>query len=492
MTAIWQLVVAIAIAWASLPYMTGRFFLINPFEYKTELAFIGANGNNATTVSLPTGSAAGDLAIVFCVSGVATTSVASGWQGWSDTLAGGATSWGYKLLTASDITAGDVGTWTNSARTSVLVYRNAMFNSFVGVNGASSGSGTISALSRGSYTVAWLWVNATNIKGSSVTGLTNRSSTNPIAVQDVYLGDCSGSFAGGTLGSGLWRSYTVAIATHFDVSPITGGVLFEDDDYWYVSFLASGTATSVVPCVADALLIGGGGGGGTEAGGGGGAGAVRLVTGITVSSNTALTVGTGGPGGAAGANNSGTSGNDTTFMGNTANGGGFGGKAGAVGGNSANGSGGGGGGRPNIAGGTAGAFGSAGGHSYTPNTAGAGKGGGGGGSTGAGVSGDLNANGGAGDVSTYAAFMHKSFINAAGTNYGVGGGGGGGARSTPGGNGSASSGGGAGGTQPNNAGSNGVAGTGGGGGGAAWNGTTGAEPKGGNGGNGQVVLRIPK
>lgn len=487
MEAIAALTVA-ALAWALAPAWVG---ILDPYQFVTsdDITFVGAASAASTSSALPTGVAVGDLAIVFAVSVAGAVSIPSGWDGWTGSIAGGPTAHGWKLLTSTDVSNNTTGTWTNASQVVVVAYRNAMFNSGNEWAGAASGSASIPALSHGTWIVGFEWISGGNIKGATVTGLTNRSSG--FTQTAAYLGDCIGAFAAAGTGSGLWRANSIAISSHSaGDAPITGGHLFEDDDYWYCAFNDAGTPTVTVvsPCVADILIIGGGGGGGTAAGGGGGAGGVLLVTGETMSSSGTCTVGGGGAGGAAGGTNNGTTGTASSYGSNTADGGGYGGGAGNTGANG--GSGGGGGGRPAIAGGTAtgNGAGNAGGASYTPNTAGSGRGGGGGGATAAGTNGDSVPVGGNG-TSAYGRWLYR-FLDG---EY-VGGGGGGAARSTPGGNGGGGGlgGGGRGGNQTNNAGVNGTNTLGAGGGGASWNGTAGAQPAGGNGGRGAVTFRVAK
>ena len=64
----------------------------------------------------------------------------------------------------------------------------------------------------------------------------------------------------------------------------TGGIITQDDSYFYHTFLSSGTFTPTQSITADYLVVagaGGGGGPGVSGGGGGGAGGVRCTVGAT-------------------------------------------------------------------------------------------------------------------------------------------------------------------------------------------------------------------
>ena len=60
----------------------------------------------------------------------------------------------------------------------------------------------------------------------------------------------------------------------------TGGAIYQDADYFYHVFAASGTFTPTANITADYLVVAGGGGGGAK-GGGGGAGGLRSTVGTT-------------------------------------------------------------------------------------------------------------------------------------------------------------------------------------------------------------------
>jgi len=116
----------------------------------------------------------------------------------------------------------------------------------------------------------------------------------------------------------------------------TGGIITSDANYYYHTFLASGTFTPTSNITADYLVVAGGGGGGKNNGGGGGAGGVRCTvtaTGgggslesalsLTASTNYTVTVGAGGTGQVSAT--LGTQGSNSVFSTITSTGGGYGG-----------------------------------------------------------------------------------------------------------------------------------------------------------------------
>jgi hypothetical protein len=117
----------------------------------------------------------------------------------------------------------------------------------------------------------------------------------------------------------------------------TGGIITSDANYYYHTFLASGTFTPTSNITADYLVVAGGGGGGYNVAGGGGAGGLRCTvtaTGgggslesalsLTASTNYTVTVGAGGAGGTSGSQ-TGTNGSNSVFSTITSTGGGGGG-----------------------------------------------------------------------------------------------------------------------------------------------------------------------
>jgi len=279
----------------------------------------------------------------------------------------------------------------------------------------------------------------------------------------------------------------------------TGGIISEDNTYYYHTFTASGTFTPSQTLTADYLIIGGGGGGGAHAGydvnygGGGGAGGMRctvtatggggsLESPVSLVSSTAYTI-TVGAGGASITNTrGGNSGNNSSIIGGavsiTAQRGGGGGSASGVSGegdSGGSGGGGGGGASPVTCGAGTANQGYAGGSSAGVSGA---PGGGGGGAGAAG------ANQGGGTIGGTGGFGVATIISGISTTYAGGGSGGGnGTSAQPGGLG----GGGAGAIGTGN-GSAGTINTGGGGGGSGRT-TTSAS---GAGGSGIVIIRYAK
>ena len=116
----------------------------------------------------------------------------------------------------------------------------------------------------------------------------------------------------------------------------TGGIITSDANYYYHTFLASGTFTPTQSLSCDVLVIAGGGSGGQVYSGGGGAGGLAQQTGRSVTATGyTVTIGAGGAGVAAGTNANGNNGSNSVFDTITANGGG--GGAGWVGNTGTNG-----------------------------------------------------------------------------------------------------------------------------------------------------------
>lgn len=290
-----------------------------------------------------------------------------------------------------------------------------------------------------------------------------------------------------TTNSGNFAEYSTAYLYGVESAAIgakaTGGLITQDDTYFYHTFLSSGTFTPTQSLTANYLVVAGGGsGGGQNNGGGGGAGGLRCTVGATGGGGSlesalsltaqAYTV-TIGAGGAATTGSTGNNGSNSVFSTITATGGGGGG------GQSTNGASGGSGG--------GGAYAGTGGGSGTANQGYAGGagfnggpvfGGGGGGGAGAiGVAGTSSSGGNGGNGVTTS--ISGSSITYAG---GGGGGGGGGAPGSGG-----TGGGGTGATASAIAATAGTANTGSGGGGCQTTSTTGAA-----GGSGIVIVRYAK
>lgn len=272
----------------------------------------------------------------------------------------------------------------------------------------------------------------------------------------------------------------------------TGGIITSDANYFYHTFLSSGTFTPTTSLTADYLVVAGGGGAassntGLGGSGGGGAGGYRTSIGGSALSLSAtaytVTVGAGGAGGTASSNTNGTKGSNSVFSSITSTGGGFSIRCGnpALGSSGTGGSGGGGSWYKSPKGtGNEGGFSPVEGYNGGENLTTTNPHGAGGGGAGA-VGGNQNGTGGAGGIGSNSA---SAFATATGT--GVSGyyaGGGGGAIGGAGGTG----GGGAGGSALGAAGTDGTANTGGGGGGTYANGG-----KGGTGGSGIVIVRYAR
>jgi hypothetical protein len=95
--------------------------------------WVGASANS-NTVTLPAGAAEGMFALVqaFRADSATAPSLPAGWSAIGTNAIGATTKserTGYKVLTAADITAGNIGTWTNAQRVIVAVYHsNSGFN----------------------------------------------------------------------------------------------------------------------------------------------------------------------------------------------------------------------------------------------------------------------------------------------------------------------------------------------------------------------------
>lgn len=276
------------------------------------------------------------------------------------------------------------------------------------------------------------------------------------------------------------------IASTGATAKATGGFITSDSNYFYHTFLSSGTFTPTQALTVDYLVVAGGGGGGRYKAGGGGAGGLRCTVDATGGGGSlesqlsltttayTVTIGAGGTRGIDGGGGSqdGSNGGNSVFASITATGGGGGGGAyasdngvGKVGGS-------GGGGQANtISAGGAGTT----NQGFAGADAVSGTGGGGGGAAEAGNT-DGTGEGGDGiatsinSVSTYYAGGGGAGSNSATKIGGLGGGGTGGYTTTP---------------------TAGTANTGGGGGGGPGD-FYGGSNQGANGGSGIVIVRYPK
>ena len=127
--------------------------------------------------------------------------------------------------------------------------------------------------------------------------------------------------------TGTWMQYSTA--TLYGVTSAgygakaTGGIITSDANYYYHTFLASGTFTPTQSLSCDVLVIAGGGSGGQVYSGGGGAGGLAQQTGRSVTATGyTVTIGAGGAGVAAGTTANGNNGSNSVFDTITANGGG--------------------------------------------------------------------------------------------------------------------------------------------------------------------------
>jgi hypothetical protein len=310
------------------------------------------------------------------------------------------------------------------------------------------------------------------------------------AITSVTLTIGSGNFAVGSTFS------LYGIKSEEAASKATGGYVTSDSQYYYHTFLASGTFTPTQSLTCDYLVVAGGGGGGCNVAGGGGAGGLRstvtatggggsLESAISLASATAytVTIGGGGAGGTASDATSGSDGVSSSIAGTglttiTSVGGGGGGTyAGTINGRTG-GSGGGGASKETTAGvGGAGTAnqGYAGGNGFIPTSVYPGGGGGGAGAVGANGSASQAGNGGAGVA-----------VSITGTSVSYGGGGGGGNSATAG---TGGTGGGGNGSNSTTDGTNGTVNTGGGGGGGH---SVASNHRGYSGGSGIVIVRYLK
>lgn len=269
----------------------------------------------------------------------------------------------------------------------------------------------------------------------------------------------------------------------------TGGIISQDANYYYHTFLASGTFTPTQSITADCLVIAGGGGGGLDNGGGGGAGGLLAYTSQSLTA-TGYTVTVGGGGAGPSSGGQGSDGSNSQFGSLTASTGGGGGGGQVAGG--ANGrNGGSGGGTGNGTSTTAGTGtsgqGNNGGVGNSTSGSFPGGGGGGAGAAGGNAAGGTAGSGGAGS-SSYSAWGLATGTGelVSGTYYYAGGGGAAGSPRGLGGAGGGGSGGVFSGTPL--LGTSGLANTGGGGGGSAGTGSATSV----SGGSGIVIVRYAK
>lgn len=318
--------------------------------------------------------------------------------------------------------------------------------------------------------------NATTAYAELYAGLWSNTS----AITQVTLGYMTGNFVQYSTAT----LYGVTSAGYG--AKATGGIITSDANYYYHTFVASGTFTPTSTLSCDYLIVAGGGGGANLFGGGGGGGMLTGTSSITANTAVTVTVGGGGATAATGTTaGNGANGSNSVFNSITATGGGWGGAAAAGNGG---GSGGGGGAWAGVSySGGAGTSGQ--GNNGSAGSTGDGSGGGGGGAGAAGGTATTSVGGAGGNGLS-------SSISGSSVTYAGGGGGGaytGNTTSATGGAGG-TGGGGAGGQSSGSAGSGtgvpGTVNTGGGGGG----GTRAAQTNitGGAGGSGIVIVRYAK
>jgi hypothetical protein len=163
-----------------------------------------------------------------------------------------------------------------------------------------------------------------NNSTNALMGLTSGFYTTSTAVSSVTL----------TPGGTTFLQYSTATlygvtSTIAGGAKAYGGTVTEDANYFYHTFLASGTFTPTANLSCDYLVVAGGGAGGasggqSHGGGGGGAGGYRTSTGFSTLANTNYTV-TVGAGGAGNTTTKGGDGSNSVFSTITSDGGGGGG-----------------------------------------------------------------------------------------------------------------------------------------------------------------------
>jgi hypothetical protein len=329
---------------------------------------------------------------------------------------------------------------------------------------------------------------SSNNKAYSVDAVTENNATTAYAYTAGGLWSNSAAITSITLTPNAGSFVQHSTATLYGVTSsaygakATGGIITSDANYYYHTFLASGTFTPTSNITADYLVVAGGGGSYRDASGGGagglrctvgatgGGGSLESALSLTASTNYTVTIGAGGTGAANGSN--------SVFSTITSTGGGYGND---YEGNGASGGSGGGAGwdadAPDNAGGAGttnqGYAGTKGFRVGAPTSSGAAGGGGGAGAAAGSASTGTGGAGGAGvqtSISGIATYYAGGGGGWGGTNGGAGGNGGGGA--------------GYGGSASTGAGTNGTANTGGGAGGARGQNQSG--------GSGIVIVRYAK
>lgn len=267
-----------------------------------------------------------------------------------------------------------------------------------------------------------------NNKAVSVDGVTENNATTALSMLTASLWSNTDQITSITITAQIPNFVEGSTFSLYGISAVTstpkatGGMVSQDNSFWYHTFATSGVFTATETISADILCIAGGGGTGLNFSAGAGAGGLLAFTSQSLTAtNYAVSVGAGGAGSGSGA---GTNGGNSQFASLTAAVGGGTGMYGGSG-NAGGSSGGSGGGATSQVGtgfgGTTGQ-GNAGGGGWTGNPNGGS--GGGGGAGGAGVAGTFSKSGNGGiGVNTYASWANATFTGVNG--YYAGGGGGG-------------------------------------------------------------------
>lgn len=147
--------------------------------------WVGASANS-NTVTLPAGAAEGMFAIVqaFRADSATAPSLPAGWSAIGTNAIGVTTKserTGYKKLTAADITAGNIGTWTNAQRVILGVYHSNSGDSIEYVSGQAQEGDSTTALQIYTMTAGCSMVvclghsTSTTIRDKAFTNFVNRS-----------------------------------------------------------------------------------------------------------------------------------------------------------------------------------------------------------------------------------------------------------------------------------------------------------------------------
>jgi len=399
---------------------------------------------------------------------------------------------------------------SSTSAVAFIKFNNATANRserYIQGNGSSATSGTTSVLQ---FIVCQPSDTASTFGNASIY-IPNYTSSNFKSVSSDSVSENNATSAFSRLVAGLWADTSAinqitittdtgdvaqySTATLYGVTSAavgakaTGGIISQDANYFYHTFVASGTFTPTQSITADCLVVAGGGGGGLDNGGGGGAGGLLAYTSQSLTA-TGYTITVGGGGASPSTGGQGANGSNSQFGSLTApTGGGGGGGQSAGGANGRNGGSGGGTGNGTSTTAGTGTSGQGNNGGVGNSTAGSFPGGGGGGAGAAGGN-AASATAGAGGAgsSSYSAWGLATGTGelVSGTYYYAGGGGAAGSPRGLGGAGGGGSGGVFSGTPL--LGTSGLANTGGGGGGSAGLGSAASV----SGGSGIVIVRYAK